>query len=71
MSERDVEYTLTVIPRAQLGKKRKSIKQYGGTRILFIASNNAILLYSFTLTKGCYNNMVEDEVVITGLELAL
>lgn len=36
-----------------------------------ISLENALILYSFSLSKGCSNNTTEYEAVITALELVL
>lgn len=38
---------------------------------VFVTPNDAVLPYSFALEKGCSNNIVEYETMITGLELEL
>lgn len=52
-------------------RKKDAQHNRAGMGILFVFSDNALIPYSFSLTKGCVNNTAEIEVVIVGLELAL
>lgn len=54
-------------------KERKEYPQDNvlGIGIMVTAPDNGILEYSFVLTKGCPNNTIEYEAVISGLKLAL
>ncbi|KAL2235883.1 UNVERIFIED_CONTAM: hypothetical protein Sindi_1320500 [Sesamum indicum] len=42
-----------------------------GTGVIFIRSDGEVLSYSFTLTRNCSNNVVEYQVLILGLKVAL
>lgn len=42
-----------------------------GVEIVFIILDNALILYSFYLTKWCSYNTAEYEAIIIGLKLAL
>ncbi|XP_058221013.1 uncharacterized protein LOC131331161 [Rhododendron vialii] len=58
--------------RSPNGQKQEDIKNNNsGIGVVFVTPNNAIIPYSFALTKGCSNNEAEYEAVIAVLELAL
>lgn len=42
-----------------------------GIEIVFLSPNNALIPYSFALTKGCSNKTEEYDAIIAGLRLAL
>ncbi|KAL0373433.1 UNVERIFIED_CONTAM: Transposon Tf2-12 polyprotein [Sesamum radiatum] len=48
-----------------------SHKEGSGAGVIFITSDGEILLYSFTLTQNCSNNIAEYQTLILGLEMAV
>lgn len=52
-------------------RKENPQEEVVGVGIVFVSLDIALIRYSFFHTKGCSNNTVQYEAVITGLELEL
>lgn len=50
-------------------KKGPKRKNYRGKRVVFISPGDEVLLYAYSLTKPCSNNIAEHNGLIIGLQI--